>query len=56
MIGIDLTKNVLQVHGYDQFGTVVLRKKRHREGVMDLLQSFDCGLRLSPKLEFHALN
>jgi len=37
MIGIDLAKNVFQVHGCDQFGTVVLRKKLRREGVIAYL-------------------
>ena len=37
MIGLDLAKNVFQVHGCDQFGTVVLRKKLRREGVIAYL-------------------
>ena len=37
MIGIDLAKNFFQVHGCDQFGTVVLRKKLRREGVIAYL-------------------
>jgi len=37
MIGMDLAKNVFQVHGGDQFGAVFLRKKLRREGVVAYL-------------------
>ncbi len=34
-IGIDLAKNVLQVHGVDEQGKVALRKQLRRSQVMD---------------------
>lgn len=34
-IGIDLAKSVIQVHGVDQRGKVVLRKQLRRGQVMD---------------------
>lgn len=34
MIGLDLAKNVFQVHGVDETGTVVLRKQLRRSGVL----------------------
>ncbi len=37
MIGIDLAKNVFQLHGCDQFGAVVFRKKLRREGMITYL-------------------
>ena len=33
MIGLDLAKNVFQVHGIDEFGNVVLRKQLRRSQV-----------------------
>ncbi len=37
MIGVNLEKNVFQVHGCDKFGAVSFRKKLHREGVIRYL-------------------
>jgi len=34
-VGIDLAKNVIQVHGVDQKGKVVLRRQLRRSQVMD---------------------
>jgi transposase len=38
-VGIDLAKSVFQVHGSDQSGTVVLRKKLRREQVVAFLST-----------------
>ncbi len=36
-IGLDIAKNVFQVHGVDAGGCLVLRKKLRRPEVLDLL-------------------
>jgi transposase len=38
-IGIDLAKNVFQVHGVDEHGKVVLRKQLRRSQVMEFFRS-----------------
>ena len=35
-IGLDLAKNVFQVHGVDDVGNVVLRRTRRRKQVADV--------------------
>ena len=37
-IGIDIAKSVFQLHGVDEAGTVVLRKKLRRSAVLDTLR------------------
>jgi hypothetical protein len=37
VIGLDPAKNVFQVHGIDEFGGVVLRRKLRRSAVLALL-------------------
>ena len=37
-IGIDLAKSVFQLHGVDEAGEVVFRKKLRRGGVLDFLR------------------
>ena len=38
-LGIDLAKSVFQLHGVDAEGSVVLRKKLRRGGVLDFLRN-----------------
>jgi transposase len=44
-VGLDLAKNVFQVHGADDTGRAVLRKKLRRAQVLDF--SASCRLALS---------
>lgn len=37
IVGIDLAKNVFQLHGVDHRGHVVLRKRLHREGLLSFV-------------------
>jgi transposase len=36
MIGLDLAKNVFQIHGIDAAGNVVLRRQLRRAGASDV--------------------
>lgn len=40
-IGIDIAKSVFQLHGVDEAGTVVLRKKLRRNSVLDTLRDLE---------------
>ncbi len=40
-IGIDIAKSVFQLHGVDEAGTVVLRKKLRRSAVLDALRDLE---------------
>ena len=40
-IGIDIAKSVFQLHGFDEAGTVVLRKKLRRSAVLDTLRKLE---------------
>ena len=39
-IGVDLAKNVFQVHGVDSAGKVVITRQLRRKQVLDFLASF----------------
>jgi transposase len=43
-IGIDLAKNVFQVHGVDERGKAVLRKQLKRKDVVTFFANLECGL------------
>ena len=43
-IGLDLAKNVFQVHGVDANGKVTIRKKLHRAEVLSFLGSLPACL------------
>ena len=40
-IGIDIAKSVFQLHGVDEAGTVVLRKKLRRSAVLEALRDLE---------------
>lgn len=39
-LGVDLAKSVLQLHGIDESGTFVLRRKVRRGALLDVLSIF----------------
>jgi len=43
-IGIDLAKNVFQVHGVDERGKAVLRKQLKRKDVVKFFANLECCL------------
>ena len=40
-LGIDLAKSVFQLHGVDEAGTVIIRKKLRRSAVLDTLRMLE---------------
>jgi transposase len=40
-VGLDIAKNVFQVHGVDDHGRTVLRRKVHRDQLLKLFNSLE---------------
>ena len=43
-VGLDIAKNVFQVHGVDESGAVVLRRQVRRRQVLALFEKLPCCL------------
>lgn len=40
-LGIDLAKSVFQLHGVDEAGRIIIRKKLRRNAVLDFLRGLE---------------